>query len=114
MRLNYRRTIFVGLAFFSILAFWQMYDNIIPLILKNTFGLGDTISGFVMSLDNILALFMLPLFGALSDRVGRRMPFILAALPSPYLTAQVPSPCSWWYWGCCSSPWAPTVPPPWP
>ena len=78
MRLNYRRTIFVGLAFFSILAFWQMYDNIIPLILKNTFGLGDTISGFVMSLDNILALFMLPLFGALSDRVGRRMPFILA------------------------------------
>ena len=77
MRLNYRRTIFVGLAFFSILAFWQMYDNIIPLILKNTFGLGDTISGFVMSLDNILALFMLPLFGALSDRVGRRMPFIV-------------------------------------
>lgn len=77
MRLNYRRTIFVGLAFFSILAFWQMYDNIIPLILKNTFGLGDTISGFVMSLDNILALFMLPLFGALSDRAGRRMPFIV-------------------------------------
>lgn len=77
MQLNYRRTIFVGLAFFSICAMWQMYDNIIPLILKNTFGLGDTLSGFVMSLDNILALFMLPLFGALSDRVGRRMPFIL-------------------------------------
>lgn len=77
MQLNYRRTIFVGLAFFSILAFWQMYDNIIPLILKNTFGLGDTISGFIMSLDNILALFMLPLFGALSDRAGRRMPFIV-------------------------------------
>lgn len=77
MQLNYRRTIFVGLAFFSILAFWQMYDNIIPLILKNTFGLGDTISGFIMSLDNILALFILPLFGALSDRAGRRMPFIV-------------------------------------
>lgn len=78
MQLNYKRTILLGLAFFSICAFWQMYDNIIPLILKNTFGLGDTISGFIMSLDNILALFMLPLFGALSDRAGRRIPFILA------------------------------------
>lgn len=77
MQLNYKRTILVGLAFFSICAFWQMYDNIIPLILKNTFGLGDTVAGFVMSLDNILALFMLPFFGALSDRAGRRMPFIL-------------------------------------
>ncbi|MDR0841126.1 MAG: MFS transporter [Christensenellaceae bacterium] len=78
MQLNYKRTILVGLAFFSICAFWQMYDNIIPLILKNTFGLGDTISGFIMSLDNILALFMLPLFGALSDKAGRRMPFVVA------------------------------------
>ncbi|MEA5060547.1 MAG: MFS transporter [Candidatus Pelethousia sp.] len=77
MQLNYKRTILLGLAFFSICAFWQMYDNIIPLILKNTFRLGDTVSGFIMSLDNILALFMLPLFGAISDKAGRRMPFIL-------------------------------------
>jgi len=77
MNLNYKRTIFLGLAFFSICTFWQMYDNIIPLILKNTFGLGDTLSGFIMSIDNILALFMLPLFGALSDKAGRRMPFII-------------------------------------
>lgn len=77
MQLNYKRTILVGLAFFSICAFWQMYDSIIPLILKNTFAFGDTVSGFIMSLDNILALFMLPLFGALSDKAGRRMPFII-------------------------------------
>ncbi len=77
MQLNYKRTILVGLAFLSISAFWQLYDSIIPLILRDTFGLGDTVSGFIMSVDNILALFMLPLFGALSDRAGKRMPFIL-------------------------------------
>lgn len=77
MKLNYKRTVLVGLAFFSICAFWQMYDSIIPLILRDTFKLGDTVAGFIMSLDNILALFMLPLFGALSDKAGRRMPFII-------------------------------------
>jgi MFS family permease len=81
MKLNYKRTFFAGLAFLSICAFWQMYDNIIPLMLKNTFGLGETVSGFLMAIDNILALFMLPLFGALSDktntRIGKRTPFII-------------------------------------
>jgi MFS family permease len=82
MRLNYKRTFFVGLAFLSICAFWQMYDNIIPLMLKNTFGLGETVTGVLMALDNVLALFLLPLFGALSDKVdtpiGKRTPFIVA------------------------------------
>ncbi|MEG0804575.1 MAG: MFS transporter, partial [Pygmaiobacter sp.] len=81
MKLNNKRTITVGLAFLSICAFWQVYDGIVPLILKNTFGIGDTASGVVMALDNVLALFMLPLFGTLSDRThtkwGRRMPFIV-------------------------------------
>lgn len=81
MKLDTKRTLLVGLAFFSICAFWQVYDGIIPLILKNTFHVGDALSGVVMALDNVLALFMLPLFGALSDRthtrIGRRMPYIL-------------------------------------
>ena len=81
MKLNYKRTIYVGFAFFLICAFWQAYDNTIPLILTNKFGLSQTFSGVVMALDNILALFMLPLFGAISDkfhhRLGRRTPFIL-------------------------------------
>lgn len=81
MRLNYKRTFFIGLAFLSISAFWQMYDNIIPLILQNTFGLGETLTGALMAADNVLALFLLPVFGALSDKVetgfGKRMPFIV-------------------------------------
>ncbi len=81
MKLNYKRTFFVGLAFMSICAFWQVYDNAVSLILKNTFRVRDSCIGVVLALDNILALFMLPLFGNLSDktrtRIGRRMPYIL-------------------------------------
>ena len=81
MKLNYRRTFLIGLAFLSISAFWQMYDNIIPLMLQGTFGLGETVTGFIMAADNVLALFLLPVFGSLSDKVntpmGKRMPFIV-------------------------------------
>lgn len=81
MKLNYRRTFFIGLAFLSICAFWQMYDNIIPLMLQDTFGLGETVTGVLMAMDNVLALVLLPLFGSLSDRLesplGKRTPFIL-------------------------------------
>ncbi len=81
MKLNKKRTILVGMAFMSICAFWQVYDGIVPLILKKVFNMNDTLSGFIMALDNILALFMLPFFGNLSDRtrtkIGRRMPYIL-------------------------------------
>ncbi len=82
MKLSYKRTVCVGFAFFLICAFWQAYDTMIPLSLTNKFGLSQTFSGFIMALDNILALFLLPLFGALSDRhrgrIGRRTPFIVA------------------------------------
>lgn len=81
-KLNYGRTFLIGLAFMSISSFWQVYDNIIPLIMKNTFGLGETITGVIMALDNVLALFLLPIFGSLSDKVdtkwGKRTPFIVA------------------------------------
>lgn len=81
MKLNYKRTVLIGLAFLSICAFWQMYDSIIPLILQNTFGIGETLTGAIMAADNVLAIFLLPLFGALSDkadtRFGKRMPFII-------------------------------------
>ena len=81
MKLNNKRTILVGLAFMSICTFWQMYDSVIPLILTKTFKLNETFSGAIMAADNVLALFLLPIFGALSDRTntrfGKRMPFIV-------------------------------------
>ena len=82
LKLNVKRTILVGFAFFLISAFWQAYDAIVPLILTNHFGLPQTASGAVMSLDNVLAVFLLPIFGTISDKLctkkwGRRTPFIL-------------------------------------
>ena len=80
MKLDYKKTILVGFAFFLISAFWQAYDAIVPLILTNHYGLSQTLSGAVMSFDNVLAVFLLPVFGAISDKVnsrwGRRTPFI--------------------------------------
>ena len=81
MKLNYKRTILVGFAFFLISAFWQAYDNTIPMILTNKFGMSQAWSGMIMAADNVLALFLLPLFGAISDKHmgkrGRRTPFIV-------------------------------------
>ena len=81
MKFRPGQTIRIGFAFLSICAFWQLYNNIMPLILTDTFGMGETISGAVMAADNVLGLFLLPIFGTLSDRcknpIGRRKPFIL-------------------------------------
>ncbi|MBR3170671.1 MAG: MFS transporter [Lachnospiraceae bacterium] len=81
MKLNTNQTIRIGFAFLSICAFWQLYNNVVPLILTNTFHLNETYSGMIMAADNVLALFLLPLFGSISDRtntrMGRRKPFIL-------------------------------------
>ena len=80
MKLNYKRTILVGFAFFLISAFWQAYDTIVPLILTNKFEMGQTYSGIIMSLDNIFAVVLLPVFGTLSDKTmtkfGKRTPYI--------------------------------------
>ena len=82
MKLNYGRTVRIGFAFLAICAFWQMYNNVIPLVLTNTFHMNESLSGAIMAADNVLALFLLPLFGSLSDKckspMGRRKPFILA------------------------------------
>ncbi len=85
LKLNYPRTIKVGFAFAIISLFWGAYDFVIPLLLENAYGLSNTLRGVVMGLDNLLSLFLLPLFGKLSDKAdgklirkfGKRTPFIL-------------------------------------
>ena len=107
MKLNYRRTLFVGFAFFLICAFWQAYDAIIPKILTDKFGMSQANSGIIMALDNVLALFMLPLFGAISDkcrsRLGRRTPFILFGT----LAAASCWRCCRWRTACSCAIWPP-------
>ena len=81
MKLNYKRTICVGFAFFLICTFWQAYDTIVPKILTDRFGMSQAVSGIIMAVDNVFALVLLPLFGIISDKcrskLGRRTPFIL-------------------------------------
>ena len=120
VKLDKRRTILIGFAFLSICAFWQMYDMIVPLILRDTYHIGDGVSGVIMAMDNILALFMLPLFGRLSDRctskMGRRMPFIvfgtIAAIVS-LMALGLAQRHGDLAWAACSSRWAPIARPPW-
>ncbi|MBR2468101.1 MAG: MFS transporter [Clostridia bacterium] len=87
LKLNNKRTFYIGFAFFTILMLWQVYNYYCPMfleeLLKSTFGAGDYnyLIGIIMAMDNILALFMLPLFGTLSDKtntkLGKRMPYII-------------------------------------
>lgn len=81
MKLNYKRTFLIGLAFMSITSFWQLYNPIIPKILLHTFNMSEVNQGIIMALDNILAVILLPVFGSISDkcklRIGKRMPYIV-------------------------------------
>lgn len=80
-KLDYASVAFAALPFMGMISFWQVFDGIVPLMLTNTFNLDNAATGVVMALDNIFGLFLLPLFGILSDRcaskLGRRTPFIM-------------------------------------
>lgn len=86
LKLNYPITFRVGFAFAIVMIFWTAYDFVVPLLLENAYGLPNWARGLIMGLDNILSLFMLPIFGKLSDnakgkitkKFGRRTPFIVA------------------------------------
>ena len=118
MKLNYKRTFFIGLAFLSISAFWQMYDNVVPLILQRSFHMNEALTGAIMAADNVLAVVLLPLLGALSDKVdtpfGKRTPFIVGgtalAVCCRWLTIAEIWHCLLSAWVRCWCPWVCTAP----
>jgi MFS family permease len=82
---DYSKTTFlIGLGFFTMGLMDPVYDSYVPLFLADYIA-SKGVVGFIMTLDNLFALFLIPLVSALSDRtrtgLGRRMPWILAALP---------------------------------
>lgn len=85
LKLDYPQTFKVGFAFAIIMLFWTAYDFVVPLLIDNAYGLPSWARGLIMGLDNLLSLFMLPVFGKLSDNAkgklvkkwGRRTPFIV-------------------------------------
>ena len=99
LKLDYPQTFKVGFAFAIIMLFWTAYDFVVPLLLEHAYGLSNAMRGFIMGLDNLLSLFMLPLFGKISDKAngklvkkwGRRTPFIvIGTIASVVLMVFVP------------------------
>ena len=98
-KLDYKKTFLIGFGFFGTSVMWALYNTYVPIFLQagnpafdsqlavQTFGFGlsATLTGFIMTLDNIAAFFVQPIMGAISDRthtrIGRRMPYILICAP---------------------------------
>ncbi len=80
-RLSAGRTFLLGLGFLGVTVIWALYNAYVPIFLKESFRLRSTVIGLVMTIDNVLAILLLPYLGALSDRtrmrLGRRRPYIL-------------------------------------
>ena len=112
LKLDVKRTLWIGLAFFGILLVWQLYNSYCSPMLSFLFVKQDYADlivghesldlkgllkegiitrdqyldvqwkvGIIMALDNIAALFIMPLFGFFSDKtkskLGKRMPYII-------------------------------------
>ncbi|ASJ10084.1 sucrose transporter [Thermococcus sp. P6] len=86
MEFKYSRIFLLGFGFFGISIIWALYNAYVPIFLQDTFHLSRTVTGFVMTIDNLFAVLLLPFLGALSDmtrtRLGRRKPYILLGAPS--------------------------------
>ena len=80
-RFNWPRTFLLGFGFLGVSVIWALYNAYIPVLLKERFNLSSTAIGWIMTIDNFLAILLLPFLGALSDRtrtrLGRRRPYIL-------------------------------------
>lgn len=89
VQFNYKRIFLLGFGFFGISIIWSLYNAYIPIFLQDTFRMSRTVTGFVMTIDNLFAVLLLPFLGALSDktrtRIGRRKPYILLGAPSAAL-----------------------------
>ena len=83
-KLDYKKTFTLGFGFFAISITWSVYNAFMPLLLGNYLKSAALI-GFIMTIDNYLALFIQPAVGFYSDKIntrfGRRMPFIMVGMP---------------------------------
>ena len=80
----YLITFLIGLGFFTMGLMDPLYDTYVPIFLGK-YITSNSLIGTIMALDNVLAIFLIPIFSAYSDRIdtiiGRRMPFIITMLP---------------------------------
>ncbi|MHA1999132.1 MAG: MFS transporter [Promethearchaeota archaeon] len=105
LKVDVKQTVFIGFGFLSAMIAWSFYNFKIPIILNGIIpnpGVYDRVGilgtapsmeilgGFIMTLDNIVAIILQPWFGALSDRMqskfGRRTPFVIIGIPAAVLS----------------------------
>lgn len=79
----------IGLGFFTMGLMDPLYDNYVPVFLDG-FVASRALIGALMTIDNIMALLLIPLVTAWSDNartpIGRRMPFVTVLLPLSAVT----------------------------
>jgi maltose/moltooligosaccharide transporter len=84
-RFPYGKTFLLGFGFLGISIIWPIFNNYVPIFLKEEFALSATAIGFVMTWDNYLNMFIQPIVGERSDRtrtrIGRRKPWMLVGAP---------------------------------
>ncbi|WAA08590.1 MFS transporter [Fervidibacillus albus] len=74
----------LGFGFFSISLTWSLYNAFVPYFLESYIS-SVAVIGFLMTLDNYVALFLQPFIGRISDktdtRLGKRMPYLIVGMP---------------------------------
>ena len=77
-------TFLIGFGFFTMGLMDPLYDTYVPVFLGKYLS-SNALIGFIMTIDNIFAVFLIPIVSVWSDnartRMGRRMPFIAVCLP---------------------------------
>lgn len=84
MKLDVKKTFLLGLGFFAVSLVWPLYNVYVPIFLRDFIDSQFKINA-IMTLDNILAVFMIPFIASMSDRTqtkfGRRMPYLMIGIP---------------------------------
>jgi maltose/moltooligosaccharide transporter len=84
-RFPYAKTFILGFGFLGISLIWPIFNNFVPIFLKEDFALSAGVIGFIMTWDNYLNMFVQPIVGERSDhtrtRIGRRKPWMLVGAP---------------------------------
>ncbi|QOY35139.2 MFS transporter [Anaerobacillus isosaccharinicus] len=81
---SYGKIFVIGSGFFALMLVWTFYNAYMPLILGDYIE-SRAIRGAIMGLDNLLAVLLIPIIGAWSDRldtkIGNRLPFLVVGMP---------------------------------
>ncbi|MFP4150035.1 MAG: MFS transporter [Nitriliruptoraceae bacterium] len=88
-RFSYGQIWWIGSGFLGVMLAFSAYNAFVP-IMYAEFIDSRALIGLLMSTDNLVGLLLIPIVGAWSDhmnhRLGRRLPFIVVAVPVAALT----------------------------